>query len=78
MEINKDGSMVGNTFSGDKFKGEYPTPKIGSESFFSYRERVNLLRDKGFRLGDLSWSHYEMYCKGSGQYDGVDSYEIIN
>lgn len=60
-----------------KVKLPYPTPLYGKETYAKYHERVNKLRDEGFHLGDLSWNDWGIYCKGSGQYAGVDSNDII-
>ena len=77
-KINKDGSIEGKTFSGDKFKGQYPTPRYGTETYREYRTRVRLLADEEhFNVGDLSWSDWDIYCKGSGSYDGFDADLII-
>lgn len=77
MEINNDGSLVGQTFSGDKYKGEYPSPKYGEETYEQYRHRVDECKKNGFHLGDLSWSDWDLYCKGSGMYEGVDCQDLI-
>ena len=72
MKLNDDGSMVGKTFSGENYKGEYPSPKEGKETYEDYYNRVQLLKKEGFHLGDLSWNDWETYCLGSsgggGQY----------
>jgi hypothetical protein len=71
-EINKDGSIKGKTFSGVDYKGEYPHPKVGKETYKQFYERVRALNKTGYHLGDLSWSDYHDYCYGSpgggGQY----------
>ncbi len=71
-KILDDGSVEGQTFSGENYKGEYPHPK-SSETYHEYRERVNELKSKGFDLGDLSWSDWGTYCMGSGSYSGICS-----
>ena len=76
MEINNDGSMVVRTFSDDKYTGDRPRP-IRGETYRRYHERVREAIEKGFHLGDLSWSDYQTYCMGSGQYDGFDSDNTI-
>ena len=73
MELNNDGSMVGRTFSGEDYKGGYPSPEEGKETYEQYYERVQKLsKEEGFHKGDLSWSHYYIWCYGSpgggGQY----------
>lgn len=72
MELNNDGSMVGKTFSGETYKGGYPSPKEGHETYEEYYERVNNLKKIGFHLGDLTWRDYYTWCFGSpgggGQY----------
>jgi hypothetical protein len=55
MKNNEDGSVKGQTFSGEKYKGEYPSPQEG-ETFSSYRKRVDKCKEQGFHLGDLSWN----------------------
>lgn len=78
IELNDDGSMVGKTFSGDKYKGDYPSPKDGKETYQEYYQRVEKLRAEGFHLGDLRWNDWQTYlygCPGGGgQYV---QYEII-
>lgn len=76
MKILEDGSVEEKTFSGEKYKGEYPSPKQG-DTYSDYHEKVNEAVNNGFHKGDLSWSHWSYYCMGSGQYDGVDSNEKI-
>jgi hypothetical protein len=76
MKINEDGSIQGQTFSGDNYKGEYPEPRKG-ETYSEYRKRVQQLKKEGFHLGDLSWSDYETYCMGFGYYEDVDPNEEI-
>ena len=46
MKLNDDGSMVGKTFSGENYKGEYPSPKEGKETYEDYYNRVQLLKKK--------------------------------
>jgi len=78
MKILPDGSVEGQTFSGDKYKGEYPSPKDGEETYEEYYQRVRKCINEGFHLGDLSWSDWEDYLYGSpaggGQY--VRNYTI--
>lgn len=76
-EINADGSVVGKTFSGDTYTGEHPTPKRGGETYRQYHERCRIAVEKGFHLGDLGWSAYTCYCKGSGYYDDFDADRTI-
>lgn len=76
MKILKDGSVENQTFSGNDYKGEYPKP-IKGETYAKYRERVTQAKNNGFHLGDLSFDDYKCYCKGSGNYDGVDSNDTI-
>jgi len=58
----------------------YPHPLRGKETYVQYRARVTKLTEThGFHLGDLSWGDYEIYCKGSGMYEGFyDEHELIN
>jgi hypothetical protein len=72
-KILSDGSVEGETFSGLNYKGEFPRPKIGEESFRDYRKRVDQCIKEGFHLGDLSWDDWGTYCMGSGSYEGVNS-----
>lgn len=74
-KINDDGLPEGG-FSENK-NIPYPRPLYGKETYAQYRSRVNELVKQGFRLGDLSWEDYICYCKGSGQYDGVDSNDLV-
>jgi hypothetical protein len=78
IKLNSDGSMVGKTFSGPKYKGEYPSPKEGKETYKQFYERVEKLKQEGFHLGDLSWSDWQIYLygcpAGGGQY--VQDYTI--
>lgn len=64
-DILEDGSMYGKTFSGENYKGEYPSPEEG-ETYREYRQRVEKCKEHGFHLGDLSWSHWRYYCIGAG------------
>ena len=75
-KILDDGSVEGQTFSGDKYTGDYPSPKKG-ETYADYRARVDQARTQGFHPGDLSDSDWITYCKGSGQYDDFDSNTVI-
>jgi hypothetical protein len=62
MEILHDGSVAGQTFSGDKYTGGYPSVK-DNESPEAYKERVDKdFVKKGFDLGDLSWGDWAYYC----------------
>lgn len=62
MKINNDGSVEGQTFSGEKYTYGYPHPK-SDESPEEYQERVDTeYRPKGFSLGDLSWPYWHYYC----------------
>lgn len=79
-DILLDGSVEGETFSGDKYKGEYPSPREGEETYDEYSKRVDVCKKQGFHLGDLSWDDWHTYCLGSsgggGQY--VSNYIIGN
>lgn len=70
--ILPDGSIEGQTFSGEKYKGEHPAPKSG-ETYAQYRARVKACVAQGFHLGDLDSNAWSCYCMGSGQYEGIDS-----
>lgn len=76
MNILDDGSVEGQTFSGDNYKGEKPYPKSG-ETYAQYRARAKEAVQKGFHLGDLDDYAWECYCMGSGNYEGVDSNDKI-
>lgn len=65
MEINQDGSIQGKTFSGENYKGEFPSPKYGDETYKEFYERVQECKKNGFHLGDLSFDDYTVYCYGS-------------
>lgn len=71
-KILSDGSVQGETFSGKKYKGSYPSPKEGEETYEEYSNRVDSLKKQGFHLGDLTWDDWHTYCLGSsgggGQY----------
>jgi hypothetical protein len=71
MEINNDGTMKNETFSGVKYKGDFPYPNE-NDTYASYRKRVDEAKEKGFHLGDLSNSNWTYYCMGSGSYDDVN------
>lgn len=77
MNILKDGSVEGQTFSGKEYKGEFPTPKNG-ETYREFYKRCQEAKELGFHLGDLSWGDWHTYCLGSpeggGQY--VQDYVI--
>ena len=75
IEILEDGSMKGKTFSGEKFKGNYPHPKQ-NETYGEYKQRVDNLKKEGFHLGDLSWRDYDIYCIGYG-YQEVSKDDLI-
>jgi hypothetical protein len=72
IKLNIDGSMVGKSFSGDNYKGGYPSPNDGKETYEQYYKRVEVLSKEGFHKGDLSWDDWYTYCLGSpgggGQY----------
>jgi hypothetical protein len=70
MEINEDGSLVGQIFGGS-YNGEYPSPK-NTETYEEYQTRVKELVKEGFHLGNLSWPDWQTYCMGSGMYEGID------
>ena len=64
--ILPDGSIEGQTFSGDNYDGGYPSPNEGRETYRQYYNRVKKLKEeKGFHLGDLSWRDWGIYCLGS-------------
>lgn len=66
IELNDDGSMKGTTFteqSGTGYTGEHPVPREG-ETYRQYHDRVVECKEKGFHLGDLSWSNWTNYCRG--------------
>lgn len=75
QKIFPDGSIEGG-FSSNKTL-VYPRPNDGRETYREYRARVDELVKQGFHLGDLGWSDYVIYCKGSGMYDGADADQII-
>lgn len=67
--INADGSVQGETFSGHNYKGEYPSPRDGKETYEQYYNRVEECSNQGFHKGDLSWSDWQTYlygCPGGG------------
>jgi hypothetical protein len=72
MKILADGSVEGKTFSGDKYKGDYPTPNYGEETYSDFYKRVQECKKKGFHLGDLDWDDWQTYLygtpEGGGQY----------
>jgi len=78
MKILNDGSIEGQTFSGENYKGEYPRPKEGEETYKEFYERCEACKKQGFHLGDLSWDDWDTYllgCPGGGgQY--VQNYTI--
>lgn len=78
MKILEDGSVEGKTFSGKKYKGKYPSPKVGEETYKEFYERVEECKKKGFHLGDLSNGDWHDYCYGSPAGGGqhVSSYII--
>ena len=76
-EILDDGSVKGQTFSRDKYKGEYPRTK-DNETYREYHDRVKKSKENGFNLGDLSFGDWQTYCMGSGSYEGVDADDIIS
>ena len=76
MKLNNDGSVEGQSFSPPTYTGGYPSPNNG-ETYRRYRNRVDELKKQGFHLGDLSWSDWDSYCKGSGSYQGVDADDFI-
>ena len=43
IALNPDGSMVGKSFSGEKYTGGYPHPNEGKETYREYYERVEKL-----------------------------------
>lgn len=79
-KILPDGSVEGQTFSGEKYKGEYPSPKDGEETYEEFYNRVQECKKNGFHLGDLSWGDWDTYLMGGpgggGQY--VSNYTIGN
>jgi len=73
--LNEDGSRKDRTFT--EVEGiEYPHPKIGIETYKEYFDRVKVLKEKGFHLGDLSQNDYVYYCDGGGC-TSVDENTII-
>ncbi len=54
MNIREDGSIEGQTFSGENYKGEFPTPRDG-ETYREFYNRCQVAKEQGFHLGDLSW-----------------------
>lgn len=77
MKILNDGSVEGQTFSGDKYEGDYPIPEEG-ETYSEYHMRVEILVKEGFHLGDLSWTDWETYCKGFPGNDSHMQNEVID
>ena len=75
-KINDDGSIEGKTFSGDEYKGEYPSPKHGEETYGEYNARVQECKKNGFHLGDLSWGDWHIYCDSHG-HNSYSTYDII-
>lgn len=77
-KILSDDSIEGKTYSGKKYKGNYPVPDDGKETYKEFYNRVEACKKKGFHLGDLSWSDWHTYCLGcpggGGQY--VSNYVI--
>lgn len=77
-KILNDGSVEGETFSG-KYKGDYPSPLYGKETYRQYKDRIDKeYKPNGFHLGDLSWSDWDTYCKGHSGNDAYMQDEIIN
>jgi len=73
MNILEDGSIEGHRFTKNE-NCPYPSPMRGKETYVEYRERVQkLVQEHGFHLGDLSWDDYNLFCLGSGQYEGFYS-----
>lgn len=70
-----DGSVEGETFS-KNYQGDYPEIKDG-DTYGDYHKRVNEAKANGFHLGDLSWSDWGIYCKGSGCHEDVSPYDEI-
>ena len=79
-KLLSDGSIEGQSFSGDKYKGEYPSPKEGEETYEEYYKRVEKCKSQGFHLGDLSWDHWDTYLLGcpGGRGQHVQNYTIGN
>jgi hypothetical protein len=50
MKILPDGSVEGQTFSGDRYKGEYPRPKIGKKLISSFTKELTNAKKKDFIL----------------------------
>lgn len=69
MKILKDGSVEGKTFSGEKYTGEFPTPRDG-ETYREFYQRCEKAKESGFHLGDLSWGNWHNYCLGSPEGGG--------
>lgn len=79
MEINEDGSIKGQTFSGEKFTLPYPRPKYNEETYGDYYNRVQkLVVEHKFHLGDLSWCDWGIYCRGFHGNDLGQQNFIIN
>ncbi len=76
LNISKTGSIIGQTFSGKSYNGGYPKIK-SNDTYKDYRDRVNDFVKQGFNKGDLLWSDYIAYCKGSGAYEDVCEYDLI-
>lgn len=75
--INPDGSINGKTFSGPNYSGEFPHPKYNQETYSQFFQRVENLKQNGFHLGDLSWTEWDIYCKGSPYNENYLQNEII-
>lgn len=67
MKILDDGSVEGQRFT----KNDTPYPSSSGLSSEEYYKKVNEAVEKGFHKGDLSWSDWHFYCRGSGSW--VDS-----
>lgn len=68
MEFNPDGSMVGMSFTKqDIGKDIYVAPPDDRETYRAYKARVDKEVKKGFHLGDLPFSSWQIYCIAGGQ-----------
>jgi hypothetical protein len=78
LNILPDGSVEGQTFSGEKYRGEYPHPLENKETYKEFYNRVEECKSKGFHLGDLNWNDWYSYCLGSpaGGGQSVSNYKI--
>jgi len=74
--LSEDGSKYdanGKYIPYTKADVEHPGSRKTNETYKQYRERVDKAKELGFHLGDLSWSDWHTYCKGSDYYDDSPS-----